>query len=327
MEAEECGVCCEETMSVINCKECGHGACRRCVETYLLGATSDPHCMSCKREWGMLFLRKHLDAVFLDGPWKERRKELLRARARRRLGDGVLCPCPSCPHGSVSSSTGTCSSCWAKVCRRCLAHWEEGHACREETVRSLDEIKKTTRRCPGCHVPIEKELGCFQMFCTQCHTSFDWKDGKLLDKIHNPHYYNHQEEHRRLCAMEGKKKGLQGLYRLVAEVGRQARLASRLHQTQYHHHHGTNRSADDLYEEDEARRREQCRVDMWSRFHKRGVAILLSAKDGSAWEEQVRAYLNDLKEELMDYNEHVDGCLQLRGGRLFPCRASVLACA
>lgn len=318
---EECGVCCEEAMSVISCKECGHWACPRCVEKYLLGVTSDPHCMACKQAWGLLFLRKHLDPAFLDGPWKERRKELLQARARRRQGDGVMCPCPSCPHGNVLSSTGACSSCWVRVCRRCLAHWEEGHACREETVRSLDEIQKTTRRCPGCHVPIEKELGCFQMFCTQCHTAFDWKDGKLLDRVHNPHYYAHQQEHRRLCAIGENRERF---HRLVAEVGRQARMVSRQH---HHRRNGTTRTAEDLYEEDEARRREQCRLDMWSRFHKRGTAILLSAEDGAAWQQQVRSYLNDLKEELMDYNEHVDGCLQLRGGRLFPCRASVLVCA
>lgn len=309
---EECGICCGDAASIITCKECGHRACRQCVETYLLGVTSDPHCMGCKQAWGLLFMRKHLDPSFLGGAWKERRVELLRARARRQSGVGVLCPCPSCPQGRVSSTTSTCSSCWAVVCRQCLEHRGEGHLCREDVVRSLDHIQKTTRRCPGCHAPIEKAVGCFQMFCTQCHTAFDWKDGTLLDRVHNPHYYDHQEASRRLCAVSGKKNT--SFYRLLAEVGRQARLKPTT--TDPHR-------CDDLYEQDEERRREQCRRDLWARFHKRGVAILLSGAN----DEAVRSYICDLKEELLDYNEHVDECLQLRGGRLFPCRASVLACA
>ena len=56
-------------------------------------------------------------------------------------------------------------------------------------------IKKSTKNCPKCAVPIYKISGCDQMYCTECHIAFSWRTGEIDNgTIHNPHYFQYQRE-------------------------------------------------------------------------------------------------------------------------------------
>ena len=55
-------------------------------------------------------------------------------------------------------------------------------------------LAKDSKPCPKCQSLIFKINGCDQMWCTQCHTAFSWKTGKLEKNIHNPHFYEWQRK-------------------------------------------------------------------------------------------------------------------------------------
>lgn len=78
-----CNICCEKYNKSINacvtCEigNCGFQACKTCVRTYLLGTTSDPHCMNCKNGWSTKFLVDNLNRTFVENDYKKHRKNLL----------------------------------------------------------------------------------------------------------------------------------------------------------------------------------------------------------------------------------------------------------
>ena len=69
------------------------------------------------------------------------------------------------------------------------------HVCKEDNVKSAELIKKSTKNCPKCAIPIYKISGCDQMFCTECKIAFSWNTGEIDNGvIHNPHYFQAQRE-------------------------------------------------------------------------------------------------------------------------------------
>lgn len=104
------------------------------------------------------------------------------------------CPADGC-RGFLSSQW-KCGLCDVRVCAKC--HEIKGsdddceHECKEENVATAELLKKDTKPCPKCAALIFKIDGCSQMWCVQCHTTFDWRTGQIeTDKIHNPHYYEY----------------------------------------------------------------------------------------------------------------------------------------
>lgn len=89
---------------------------------------------------------------------------------------------------------GKCVICNKKFCRSCLVPAHDGD-CDETVLANVQAIRKETRPCPKCYTRIFKISGCDQMFCTNCHTPFSWRTGKIeTGRIHNPHYYEIQRQ-------------------------------------------------------------------------------------------------------------------------------------
>ena len=95
------------------------------------------------------------------------------------------------------STAYKCGLCESHTCPKCLentgttaANKTPNHVCKPENIASAKEIKKTTKACPSCASRVFKIVGCDQMWCTQCKTTFSWTTGQIeKGAIHNPHYY------------------------------------------------------------------------------------------------------------------------------------------
>ena len=86
-----CSICCDKFNKAINYKiicptsTCKLEACKKCVRTYILNTTHDPHCMSCKMPYDDDFLFDNLNKTFITTTYKHHRKENLFQREKSRM--------------------------------------------------------------------------------------------------------------------------------------------------------------------------------------------------------------------------------------------------
>ena len=104
-------------------------------------------------------------------------------------------PCPAEGCRGFLSTAYKCELCDTKVCAKCFeikaTETDAEHVCDENNVKNAEAIRKETKPCPQCGIPIFKISGCDQMWCTQCNIAFSWKSGRVeTGVIHNPHYYD-----------------------------------------------------------------------------------------------------------------------------------------
>jgi hypothetical protein len=105
-----------------------------------------------------------------------------------------------CPSGECRGfllDDHTCGVCRVVFCEKCHEPNGEEHTCDPDTVKTIKLLKRDTKPCPSCNTPIHKIEGCSQMWCTQCHTAFDWRTGHVeTGRIHNPHYFEFKKRTR-----------------------------------------------------------------------------------------------------------------------------------
>jgi ribosomal protein S27AE len=107
------------------------------------------------------------------------------------------CPFQDCK--GFLSTAWKCGMCENWTCPEC--HEVKGkdkdaeHTCDPNNVETAKLLAKDSRNCPKCAAMIFKIDGCDQMYCTQCHTAFSWRTGRVeTGTIHNPHYYEFQRQ-------------------------------------------------------------------------------------------------------------------------------------
>lgn len=82
----ECDVCCEtfnrQKHKKVECPFCDFVTCRKCVQTYLIDTTNDPHCMSCKNAWNREFVDNSCTKVWRNKEFKHHREMILLEREK-----------------------------------------------------------------------------------------------------------------------------------------------------------------------------------------------------------------------------------------------------
>ena len=81
----DCAICCEKISKSVTCIFCEFTACSICTRRYLLDTESDPHCMSCKKQWSRDFLDSALPKTFLRKDLKLHRENILIDREKSLL--------------------------------------------------------------------------------------------------------------------------------------------------------------------------------------------------------------------------------------------------
>ena len=109
----------------------------------------------------------------------------------------MSCPATNC--NGMLSTQYKCGICDHYTCPEChevigLNKTTAEHTCNPDNIASAQVIKKDTKQCPGCHNRIYRTEGCSQMWCTGCHTAFDWNTGRKVvnQQLHNPHWVEYQ---------------------------------------------------------------------------------------------------------------------------------------
>src|SRR5581483_2177313 len=103
--------------------------------------------------------------------------------------------CPVCweqvnPLIALRCGHAICKNCQMKWRRSCysLGRPESCPICRhlnpvpdsKSDASSRAWIRKHTKPCPHCHVPVVKNGGCDAIVCVQCDTNFCWSCGRII---------------------------------------------------------------------------------------------------------------------------------------------------
>lgn len=72
----------------------------------------------------------------------------------------------------------TCMTCQTIFCKQCEKKLTKNHACKQEDLDSVNLINNMVH-CPGCKLPVFKNVGCDSITCANCNTNFLYSTGKI----------------------------------------------------------------------------------------------------------------------------------------------------
>jgi len=124
------------------------------------------------------------------------RGELIPEKSIERRQFIRKCPANGCE--GFLSTAWKCGVCEIWVCPECREikgnSRDTIHNCDADILKTIKAMAEDTKACPSCSALITRISGCPQMWCTECHTTFDWNTLRIdsSGNVHNPHYFEWQ---------------------------------------------------------------------------------------------------------------------------------------
>lgn len=197
-ETTVCGICYDDELSTeeMYSLPCGHHFCKLCFSGFLeVKFTEDPRALlgaCCPQEGCHERLGENDVKILTPG-----KRDLWRHIYFKSFIDSreeyVWCPGADCPMVAISdtaassASSAMCTRCKTSFCLKCKAEPHNQVDCSSvsdflQLFNSSDYwIKKHTKPCPGCGVPIEKNDGCNHMTCSNCQEHWCWVCANIID--------------------------------------------------------------------------------------------------------------------------------------------------
>jgi hypothetical protein len=106
-------------------------------------------------------------------------------------------PCANNDCNGFVNNKWKCELCDKDTCKECLTiKLNDLHICNQDDIDTCLLLKKDSKPCPKCNISIMKTSGCNQMWCVNCHTTFDWVSLNIREngQVHNPEYFRYMRE-------------------------------------------------------------------------------------------------------------------------------------
>ncbi|KAF1844182.1 uncharacterized protein K460DRAFT_369051 [Cucurbitaria berberidis CBS 394.84] len=144
----------------------------------------------CEEPWSHSFIMRYLPR---GEPLEKFNMEMFNVWLEDVIPKPMTCLSPTCTAVGLPDvmSAGypevTCHECLFRSCALCLVPWHKDVTCAELSAKRINEqmsdpekdtLKlmqtKDGKRCPNCHLVIEKDGGCDSMHCIGCNKYFNW---------------------------------------------------------------------------------------------------------------------------------------------------------
>ncbi|XP_052257465.1 probable E3 ubiquitin-protein ligase RNF144A [Dreissena polymorpha] len=179
-------------------QDCGCIYCKECVQQYVMVMIYEGNVVSitcpdaqCRKQGKILFSEVK---TLVDEKHFARYRKLKFQKEVDLDPDRTFCPeagCETVCHVCSTSSSQAfskptpvdCPKCKLQFCSVCKSKWHHTKSCNDvvmsgrledQGIPFTSEAESNIKRCPVCHVPIERNDGCAQMMCKRCKHVFCW---------------------------------------------------------------------------------------------------------------------------------------------------------